>query len=128
MMIHRTVSRLAALVVFATCLAAQAGTVVINHAEYGFNKIVKNNKNRKVHIDERVNITQIVHQWVITKTVVDNLKSMDDTFGDPSPGRQKSLNILYSVNGKDETLSLGENQLPEFIEWIHKMRKINKVE
>jgi len=53
---------------------------------------------------------------------------MDDTFGDPSPGRQKSLNILYSVNGKDETLSLGENQLPEFIEWIHKMRKINKVE
>jgi hypothetical protein len=134
MRLHQIRVRAAALVIFASCLAAHAQPVTVTWGEYGYNKrepLMTNtgpHRTRTVQIDKRVPVTDIIKKLVASKQEnIEDYEKMNDIFHDPAPGRVKTLYIKFKTNGKEEEKAFDERDLKTLKDWVKETRAKNGV-
>jgi hypothetical protein len=116
MMIKRMACRLAALVIFTSCLVTYAKPVQVDLATFG--AIVK--KKRR-----DFKVQRVITRMIVGQEKLDKNETFVSWFGDPWKDQRKGLTIYYfDGNGNSREVSFNEDQVQGFIKWVEAMQKI----
>jgi hypothetical protein len=111
MRLHQITVRAAALVIFASCLAAQAGQVTVLLGKYGIP-------------GKNVTVTEKIKNLITTSDVdPDAITTMNALFTDPAIGRVKALSVVIRIGQVTQTKAFPEREMMKFKTWIKDMRK-----